>query len=396
MWLPVILLFFATLAGAVMAYGTHANWAGYPHGFDFILFARRVQWPMAALALALCMVLVGLVIAGRRRAWWLIGLGPVLALFVHRFGSDSSNQFLVIENPAFETAASATFVGDDDWVVGVRFADADYAYPYAALFETPVVIHADHDRRLALMWSAYANRAVAVQVGRELRAADLEVVSMPANALLLYNSRLGQFVNGLTARTPGDAQPDGFGERVPITKTTWKLWRANHPETQVLMPVGSNYTSAPRVPIRPTFPLPLQLPPGRRPTFARVVMVEASQPIAVQTEEVGTEPLNLAAGDEPVLLFRDRRDGGVRAFERRIDDLRPRFRLNADRRREKVAFVDLDTSAGWDRSGRAVDGPPEFRGRRLAPLPAEDGLYWDVMAYWTPGIKLVSPAGLQP
>jgi hypothetical protein len=85
---PVILLLFATLAAAGMAYGTDASWARYQHGIDFIIAARRVQWPLAVLAVVLCLALVGLVIAGKRRAWWLIGLGPVLALLVHRFFAD--------------------------------------------------------------------------------------------------------------------------------------------------------------------------------------------------------------------------------------------------------------------------------------------------------------------
>src|SRR5688572_23230783 len=100
-----------------MAYGTHAGWAQYSWGFDFILFTRRVQWPMAVLSLGLCLGVLGLIVSGRRRAWWLIGLAPVFALFAHRFISHPSNQFHVIEGPVFVTAPEGSkFVADEDWV----------------------------------------------------------------------------------------------------------------------------------------------------------------------------------------------------------------------------------------------------------------------------------------
>jgi hypothetical protein len=388
--IPIVLLIFATLAGGMMAYGTHAGWAQYPHGYEFILLARRLQWPMAALSLALCIAVLALIISGRRRAWWLIGLGPVLALFVHRFASDSASRFLVVEGPSFVSAEHARFVADEDWVIGLRFADVDYAFPFAALYAAPVVIHADHDKRLAVMWSAYANRAVAVQIGRELRAGDLEVVSMPANALLLYNRRLGQFINALTGLTPSGERPGGFREIIPVTKTTWKVWRTRHPETKVLVPMGPGFAAAPRGPIRPTNPLPP--PMGRTPTFAKIVVVGMQQPIAIPSDDVGTAPMNLTADGGPVLVFRDARDGTVRAFARRIDDLRPHFRVNTDRKRSKAQFVDKDTGAGWNADGVAVDGPAEIRGRRLIAVPVEDGLYAEVMQCWYPGLKIVTPA----
>jgi hypothetical protein len=47
---------------------------------DVIEMARRLQWPLLTLALLLALVLLTLIIAGRKRAWWIIGLGPLLAL----------------------------------------------------------------------------------------------------------------------------------------------------------------------------------------------------------------------------------------------------------------------------------------------------------------------------
>ena len=51
--------------------------------------------------------LVATVISGRRRVFWLIGLGPILALFGHRFATDPNATMRSVENPAFVAADAA-------------------------------------------------------------------------------------------------------------------------------------------------------------------------------------------------------------------------------------------------------------------------------------------------
>src|SRR5688500_7347508 len=109
------------------------------------MWSRRAQWPLVAVVLLLCLGLMGLVISGRRRAWWLIALAPVLALFAHKFWSERHAAPLILESPTFVEAADADFIQDDDYVVAVSFGvnPQAYAYPYATLFRAPVIVQAD-------------------------------------------------------------------------------------------------------------------------------------------------------------------------------------------------------------------------------------------------------------
>ena len=118
-----------------MSYGTHPDWAQFQYGLTLITLTRRLQWPLVAVSLVLCIALIALVISAKRRAWWLIGLAPVLALFMHRFTAGPAAPFAVLDEPAFASAAEATFVRDEDYVVGLEFQDDHYAYPYATLFQ---------------------------------------------------------------------------------------------------------------------------------------------------------------------------------------------------------------------------------------------------------------------
>ena len=377
---------------AVVAYGTHPAWAQYPHGLSVILWSRQFQWPALFLSLGAALAIVALVAAGKQRAWWLLGLAPILALFVHRFATDPAAGMAAVEDPAFVPAAQATFVADDDFVVGLRFGDKSYAYPYAALYATPAVIHAQHDQRILVLWSPTANRAIATTIKRDLRARHLDIVSTPANALLVYDTARGQFFNGLTGRTIDGAKPPAFGSPIPTAKTTWRQWRAGHPETTVMVPTGALAARAPRQPLLPSFPLPKGVSSPERPLDLPVVVVGSTEPVAIAAHELHGAPVNLTADGAPVMAFRDPRTRGVRAFARRLDDLCPRFKLNLDisKAAKGAHLVDLDTETAWTADGVAVDAKKEFRGKRLAPAVAEDGLYWGVMKFWYPKLELAS------
>src|SRR5947209_175601 len=78
MTVPLVLIVLATVAAAVLAYGTDPTWAQFSHGIDVILWSRRLQWPLIVVALLLCLALLALVIAAKRRAWWLVALLPIL------------------------------------------------------------------------------------------------------------------------------------------------------------------------------------------------------------------------------------------------------------------------------------------------------------------------------
>ncbi len=384
---PFFLIVLALGSAGVMAYGTHPDWAQFAHGLSLIMLSRRLQWPLVALSLVLCIALIALVISGKRRAWWMIGLAPVLALFMHRFTAGPAAPFAVYEEPVFVSSADAHFLGDADYVVGFEFQDEWFAYPFATLYHYPVVTQSDHDKRMLLMWSPYANRAMAVNIERDLRARDLDVVSMPAGALLLYNTRIGQFINGLTARRMDGSLPHGFQSAIHTTKTTWREWRTAHADTRVLVAPGGGTAGGPVSPIQPRQKMPsIKSDVAADQTIA---LVATTQPAAILPDELNANPMNINAGDMPVFVFRDPA-GVARAFDRHVEsDLMPPFRSARGAGRKGAAFIDSYTDTAWSVTGVAMDG--ELKGRKLTPVPVEEELTWGVMKYWYPKLELHHP-----
>lgn len=383
MRLPLLLSLLATLAAAAMAYGTDPRWIEHPWGLGLIVLSRRLQWPLVAVALVLCLALLALVISGKRRAWWLIALAPVLALFVHRFMTAPTTRYAVLDEPAFVSAAEATHVRDDDQVVGVIFNDQPYAYPYAALWAAPVIVQSDRERRMLLIWSAYANAATPLEVSREMKARDLDIVCDPADSLLVYNARTGQFLVGLSGKTPKGDKPVGVEQMLLSTTQTWKQWRAAHPETRVLGPVVAS-SRGPTAPLAPR----LATPNAKLPV---TLMSHDNAQLAIRCDDIGAAPLNLRIGDTPVVVFRDRVTGRIRAFDRRLEpDLIPQFRLPRDaKQKEKgVAVVDSDTNTGWSARGVAVDGSKDWRGKRLTAVDVREDVYLGPAQFWFRDLKL--------
>jgi len=373
--LPLILSFLATLAAAAMSYGTDPRWMEQGSwGLGVIVLSRRLQWPLVAVSLVLCVSLLGLVISGKRRVWWLIALAPVMALFVHRFVTAPSNRYAILDEPTFVSAADAKQIRDEDYVVGVVFDDQPYAYPYAALYGAPVIVQSDRERRMLLIWSGPANAATAMTVSRDIKARDLDIVCDPADTLLVYNGRTGEFIVGLTGQTTRGEPPAGVEKPLSSTKLTWKQWRAAHPDTRVL-----------NAPSRgPTTPLSPHLP-SINAKLGVTLIAQGNAVIAVRGDDIGAAPLNLKVGDVPVVVFRDRFTGQICAFDRRLEaDLIPQFKLPRDaKQREKgVAVVDSDTSTGWSGRGVAVDGNKEWRGKKLTAVDVREDIYLGAAQFW--------------
>jgi hypothetical protein len=378
--LPLVLLILAAISAAFVAYGVHPNWGQYDFGIKLIVLSRRLEWPLVALTIILCIALIVMIIAGRQRAWWLIGLAPILALLAHHFALDSNNAFIVNADPQFVTADQATFLVDDDWVIGLVDSGDATAYPFSAMYGAPLVVQNQQNDALLLMWSPFANRALAVHTDRSLKARELEIVSMPANTLLVFNSRLGQFINGITGQTLDHQKPAGFENTIPTVKTTWKCWRTLHPDTRVLYPpiVSPN---APTRPVLPYFDMPMHTDQNGA---ATVAFVDSNPPVAVLDTDLVAEPKNFSG--PAILLIRDPATYAVTGFVRQVDaDLFPLFRADRSPKHRPAVMIDFDSESFWTVQGRAIAGP--LKGKKLQPIEVDDNVYLDVLRVWYPNIS---------
>lgn len=387
MILPLILILIATISAGVAAYGTLPQVATLHNGLHYIEMARRLQWPLLTLSVLLAMVLLVLIITGKRKVWWLVGLAPVGALFLQIFVTGSMSNLRVIDQPEFISAdAAKPLVQDEDYVVGVTINEKPIALPYRQLANCPVVVMMDRDKRVAVLWSQYANRALAFNVNRQIVPRELDIVSVPGNALLVYNARLGEFINGVTGQTLEGKTPYGFTSRIATHTLRWREWLAQHPQTYVTnMPTVS---TALAVPAEPRYSLKKQMPPDMS---RRVVFFPTTRPVAIPEEKITAKPLCVDLDTLPVVMFRDPQTGRLKVFERKVDDQPVHLIANFSPRRAAKGVFMLDAASnGWTAAGQALDDKDRPTGERLTPVTGfEEDQYLGVLRDWFPELQVI-------
>ena len=159
------------------------------------------------------------------------------------------------------------------------------------------------------------------------RRRDLEIVCSPANSLLLYNGRLGQFINGVTGRTPGGTEAHRRARTNPGVEDDLETMGDRSSANESALPSRAALpANSPSHPILPAYPLPGQ--PVVRPAAKLIALIGDAHLAAIESETIGKQPVNVDIDSTPVFVVREASDQPLMAFDRRLpNDLRPRFDL---------------------------------------------------------------------
>ncbi len=181
----------------------------------------------------------------------------------------------------------------------------------------------------------------------------------------LWSQILGQSMRGPLVGT--------MLEQIPARMTTWRIWKAKHPQTTVF------YMSRTSGVYDRGF-----LGPHRG---VGIGMVEDGEPKFWDFGHLSNVPaVNDTLGDKLLLVVLDRRSLTPAIYSRRLDDRELHFQLVEGR------LTDRETGSTWDLvTGQATDG--ELSGRYLEQLPgftsdaAVWSLYFPNTNWWVPAAE---------
>lgn len=140
-----------------------------------------------------------------------------------------------VDRPRFAMSVKADFIADDDYVLGVTVDGESKAYPIRILSWHEVVNDQLGTRDIAVTYSPLcaAGIAYASQAGGIPRTFGVSGLLHNSNTILydretesLWSQATGESIAGF-----------GLGEKLemlPATYTTWKEWKALHPQTLVM------------------------------------------------------------------------------------------------------------------------------------------------------------------
>ena len=273
--------------------------------------------------------------------------------------------YVAIHQPEFVTASEATFLQDDDILLGVTSHNVAKVYPAADLAQHGAVFDAMPDGPISVTWCGVCNTGVVFRAevkGRTLhfqydRMVGANEVQKDLETGTSWQQATGEAIDGPLKGTRLTL--------VPVVRTTWAEWRKQHPNTMVLKPLPGY---AERMPSRSarikdvTRVAPEGAPKGALILDERLPARETVAGLEVGRETVAfpfsalriARVVNDRVGGVPILIVHQPSSDTTTAFDARTKGKTLQFQAaNAD----ASSLVDLQTRSTWNAYGLSLEGP---------------------------------------
>jgi hypothetical protein len=305
-----------------------------------------------------------------------------------------------VRNPVFVNASLATFLEDDDRVIGVEGEGVAKAYPAAVA----IWHHGIEDRLgavpLFVTWCNECNTSMVYRAeadGRPLMFFHTNMVRQnmtfaDRETRTRWQQQTGEAIEGpLKGRRL---------EVYPFVLTSWSEWRARHPQTLVMEPIpGFEELYDIWVKViewrRPgraegAVARRVQREDNRLPAYEPVVGLEAGgarrgYPRLLLKEEI---VVNDRLGAEDVLVLYNGKADAVTAFSRTLEGRTLRFE-----RQPSGDLLDVDTRSRWNTYGECVGG--RLEGQRLRGLLVVPQFWWAWSVFY-PDTDVYTGRGTRP
>lgn len=308
------------------------------------------------------------------------GLKHIVSLDKIKSGGPPKDGIPSIDNPKFVNSQKATFVKDDDLVIGLDINGDVKAYPLFILVWHEIVNDEIGGIPVAVTYCplCFTNQVFERTIN--------ETVTEFGTSGKLYNSNLvmydrntdSQWSQALGTAITGEMTGHTLN-RVPFDVAKWSEWKSLYPDTLVLTtetgqirpygtdPYGDYYTD-PRI----IFPVENR---DERLHPKEIILGFDSENVykAYKLSDIGVQKIiNDEFGDKKIVLISQYPDM-VRAFNRVVDGNTLEFEYS------KGKFIDTTTKSQWNFDGEAIDG--QLLGKRLERETFSPGFWFEWVAF---------------
>ncbi len=265
-----------------------------------------------------------------------------------------------IDRPYFVSATNATFLSDNQLVIGLSYGGEAKAYPLLILVWHEIVNDVVNGTPIAVTYCPLCFSTVAfvrvidgqtVTFGTSGKLYDNNLVMYDRTTKSLWSQMWGQAIAGnLTGKVL---------QRIPIDVMPWGVWKNLYPNTVVLSektgydrPYGVDPYAEQAYYSTPYLLFPLDHQDNRLPVKTRVLGIVISG--VAKAYPLGdfntTSAIQDEVGNQSVVLF-SIGDGSARAFAPLDEGISLHFTY------QNGAFVDQETGSRWNYDGIAISGP---------------------------------------
>ena len=282
--------------------------------------------------------------------------------------------YTAIHQPEFVTASEATFLQDDDILLGVTSGNVAKAYPAGDLAQHGAVSDVVPDGPISVTWCGVCNTGLVFRAevkGRMLhfqydRMVGANEVQKDLETGTSWQQATGEAIDGPLKGTRLTLYP--------VVRTTWKEWRRRYPQTMVLKPLPGYADLMPSRSKRIkdiTRAGPEGAPNGALALDSRLPARETVAGLEVGRESVAypfselriARVVNDRVGGLPIVIVHQPSSDTTTAFDSRANGKALTFRIAND---DASSLIDLETRSTWNAYGLCLDGP--LKGTQLKQL----------------------------
>jgi len=282
--------------------------------------------------------------------------------------------YTAIHQPEFVAASEATFLQDDDIMLGVVSGKVAKAFPAADLSQHGAVFDKLPDGPISVTWCGVCNTGVVFRAEVNGRTLHFQYDRMVGANEVQKDLETGTSWQQATGEAI-DGPLKGTRLRLyPVVRTTWAEWRKRYPRTMVLKPLPGY---AERMPNRSTrIKAVTRLGPEGAPNGALALDKRLPARETVAGLEVGGETVaypfselrigrvvNDRVGGLPIVIVHQPSSDTTTAFDARGKGKVLTFQAAND---DASSVTDLETRSTWNAYGLCLEGP--LKGTQLKQL----------------------------
>jgi len=308
------------------------------------------------------------------------GIKHIVPLDKIKSGGPPKDGIPSIDNPKFVSAQEATFVSNDDLVIGLRLNSETKAYPLLIMVWHEIVNDKLGDASVAVTYCplCFTNQVFE----RKINGIETEF----GTSGKLYNSNLvmydrntdSQWSQALGKAITGDLT--GYElKRIPFDVVRWSDWKSLYPDTLVLStdtgharpygsdPYGDYYTDS-----RVIFPVE-NSDDRLHPKEIILGFDDHNTHKAYKLADLESNKIINDQIDDKEILLVSLFPSMARAFDRTADDQVLEFEFSNNK------IIDRQTGTEWNVDGLAVSGP--LQGKQLSRVAFNPGFWFEWVAF---------------
>lgn len=278
--------------------------------------------------------------------------------------------YTAIHHPEFVAASEATFLQDDDILLGVASGKVAKAFPAADLAQHGAVSDQVPDgpisvTPISVTWCGACNTGLVFRAEVKGRTLHFQYDRMVGGNEVQKDAETGSSWQQASGEAIDGPLKGTRLKLYPATRTTWAEWRRRYPHTMVLKPLPGYAERIPTVSKRirdVTRAGPTGAPNGVLAVDGRLPARETVAGLEVGRETVAypfsqlriARVVNDRVGGLPVVIVHQPSSDTTTAYEARAKSKTLTFQPAND---DASAVTDRETRSTWNAYGLALDGP---------------------------------------